>query len=1266
MATPSPASPAMTTEGPILVVGPYVAGVPTRVLAQNGPPGQTLHLVASTAGEGAGPCPPPAGGLCLDVLTPRRVATMPLNGAGTASTMVSIPPLPAGSSLWLQGLVVDGADSTTTPVHHGTYVTAGAGCVGLGGTLSADLTLTAADGTCTLTSDLIVSPGVTLELQAGTTLLADPGVELEVKGHLQVDGNEAAPVVLGSTDAAPAAGSWQGLAFRETGTGHIQGADIAHAVYAVYSEGLSPTLEDTVLRDSTYGAYYDDTGGGSIVGGAVTGNDIGIYASWSTVDIDRVDISFNRIGAQGGSASTFNIENATVVGNTETGIQPDGGTIAHSVVSGNGTGIATTTGWNTIAYNRIQGNDVGVLLGGYPVRKTLEFNHLIGNTTYAVQYDGGYDDGTVDAEHNWWGTTDLALVDAAVYDVYDDITKFQVDVVPMLTGPHPGVGPIPQGWEDADGDGFASFASGGNDCDDGNSSVRPLGLDDSADGVDSDCDGAIDEDVLSDVDGDGYWDDEDCDDGDSAIHPGAVEVPANGTDEDCNGFDLVPPSGSTLSGVLVGDVLLTAAGSPYLVDAGIAVPPVRTLQAEPGVEVRFDPATDLLVKGTFIAEGASGLEVVLTSSAATPAKGDWGGVVFEGGAGGSLAHVNLSYAGTGLRLDNAGPSLRDLVIEQCGTGLDIYDRSTTLASSWLLSNDVGAYVSWATLTVTDGVISENGTGLDGGSASTLDVHNTRIDRNTVGVHPDGGTVDHCDIQGNDIGIDTGTGWFTVTYSAIQENRIGLVLGGYPTRKAMHFNSFDNNTEFAVQYVGGYSDGEVDATQNHWGNILGSVINETIWDVRDDIDLFEVVYQPFLNNEHVGTGLIPSGSVDADGDGYDDIASGGNDCDDSDPNIKPEGLDDVADGIDSDCDGFFDEDVPKDLDGDGYLDDVDCDDLNPDVHPDAAEVPRDGIDDDCNGDDLDDPPSGTVDGVLGQDTILAAGTWVNVTGLAVPPGVTVVIEPGAEVRFPPATKFRVKGTLLSQGSAASPVWIGADSGTVPGSWGGMTVEGPQATVDLANTLVQYADVGLQIDEGSATLVDSELADHFTGLDAYSPGTALLQQSTVARCDLGATIAWGTLSVIDSTVEDCGTGIAGGSASTLDVNGALVQFNGVGISPDGGNLTHSHVHANGIGIDTGTGWLTMSFLEITDNGDGVVLGGYPVRKTLNYSNLTGNTGYAVRYSGGYDDGNVDCTSNWWGSTDPAVIAAAIWDFDDDPALFPVDTAPVLASPEPTAGP
>jgi hypothetical protein len=107
---------------------------------------------------------------------------------------------------------------------------------------------------------------------------------------------------------------------------------------------------------------------------------------------------------------------------------------------------------------------------------------------------------------------------------------------------------------DADGDGYENAGLGGRDCDDGDPTVNPDGIE-VCNGIDDDCDGVIDDGVLhpyhADADGDGYGDpaveiedcsappgyvddDRDCDDTNAARWPGNPEV-CDGYDNDCNG-----------------------------------------------------------------------------------------------------------------------------------------------------------------------------------------------------------------------------------------------------------------------------------------------------------------------------------------------------------------------------------------------------------------------------------------------------------------------------------------------------------------------------------------------------------------------------------------------------------------------------------------------------------------------------------------------------------------------------------------------------------
>ncbi|MEW6076336.1 MAG: PilC/PilY family type IV pilus protein [Thermodesulfobacteriota bacterium] len=100
----------------------------------------------------------------------------------------------------------------------------------------------------------------------------------------------------------------------------------------------------------------------------------------------------------------------------------------------------------------------------------------------------------------------------------------------------------------------AGFVADSSDCNDSNAAAHP-GAEEACDGMDSDCDGSIDEGCQAwyqDADGDGYGNpavsteaimqpagyvnnDDDCDDTKASINPGAEEACDDGEDNDCDG-----------------------------------------------------------------------------------------------------------------------------------------------------------------------------------------------------------------------------------------------------------------------------------------------------------------------------------------------------------------------------------------------------------------------------------------------------------------------------------------------------------------------------------------------------------------------------------------------------------------------------------------------------------------------------------------------------------------------------------------------------------
>lgn len=113
----------------IAVPDPFMLSIPQRVEVRGDlVPGDQVRVMMGLA-EGAGPCPAPLGGLCLDILSPRMVGTATVTVDGLVAMPIQLPPMfGEGRSVVLQALVPKGPDSASSFVATTTTALPNPGC----------------------------------------------------------------------------------------------------------------------------------------------------------------------------------------------------------------------------------------------------------------------------------------------------------------------------------------------------------------------------------------------------------------------------------------------------------------------------------------------------------------------------------------------------------------------------------------------------------------------------------------------------------------------------------------------------------------------------------------------------------------------------------------------------------------------------------------------------------------------------------------------------------------------------------------------------------------------------------------------------------------------------------------------------------------------------------------------------------------------------------------------------------------------------------
>ena len=317
---------------------------------------------------------------------------------------------------------------------------------------------------------------------------------------------------------------------------------------------------------------------------------------------------------------------------------------------------------------------------------------------------------------------------------------------------------------------------------------------------------------------------------------------------------------TNVSGGIFSNTTWSVSGSPYIVTGDIAVFPGYSLSIEPGVIIKFNTSTKLIIRGSILCNGIQTNKIIFTSNTKNPKAGSWLGIEIENVQGGKIigSHILGEYAHTFIKIldssNGQAVNLNHTEIKNCNYafyGKHNHSNHTVVLNNLNVHHNNYGYIYAQNVALTNSIFSNGENGIHGWeNIPNISISNCEFFNFSIWPFNIEGKIDNCYIHNNAVGIKMKPA-LVVTNSIIQSSIIGVV-SDYPFQipgSNIYDNTICNNTQYNFKHSYSYP---INVSNNCWCSSNTNDISKTIYDGYDNVSLGIATFTPLNSNCSLNT------------------------------------------------------------------------------------------------------------------------------------------------------------------------------------------------------------------------------------------------------------------------------------------------------------------------------------------------------------------------------------------------------------------------------